>query len=286
MTQRRRARHGAGGRRARLHRQGGRRRPQARRDVLLRVRQPAASSRPSAAPRRCPTTRCAARSPGQVSCSNYPTGYFNVYRCLANRADLDAVVHLGDYIYEFANGTYGEAGDRPRAAASRRDVTLDRLPEPLRHLSQRPRPAGRPSPASVHRRLGRPRDGQQRLVGRRGQSQRSQGDWTRPAARGLPRLSRMDADARVAGSRIRLYRGFRFGGLADLLMLDTRGLRDQQVPARRQRRWPIRAARCWARRRRVAVRAAACVAAGGHPWRILGQQILFSPLTPPGMPRC
>src|SRR6185503_9606858 len=34
---------------------------------------------------------------GQVSCSNYPTGYFNVYRCLANRPDLDAVVHLGDY---------------------------------------------------------------------------------------------------------------------------------------------------------------------------------------------
>ena len=45
---------------------------------------------------------------GQVSCSNYPTGYFNVYRCLANRADLDAVVHLGDYIYEFANGRYSD----------------------------------------------------------------------------------------------------------------------------------------------------------------------------------
>ena len=26
-----------------------------------------------------------------VSCSNYPAGYFNVYRCLANRPDLDAV---------------------------------------------------------------------------------------------------------------------------------------------------------------------------------------------------
>jgi alkaline phosphatase D len=42
-----------------------------------------------------------------VSCSNYPAGYFNVYRCLANR-ELDAVVHLGDYIYEFANGRYGD----------------------------------------------------------------------------------------------------------------------------------------------------------------------------------
>ena len=40
-----------------------------------------------------------------ICCSNYPAGFFNVYRCLANREDLDAVVHLGDYIYE---RTFGE----------------------------------------------------------------------------------------------------------------------------------------------------------------------------------
>ena len=45
---------------------------------------------------------------GVVSCSNYPYGYFNAYAALARRPDLDAVVHLGDYIYEYANGTYGD----------------------------------------------------------------------------------------------------------------------------------------------------------------------------------
>ncbi len=35
-----------------------------------------------------------------VSCSNYPAGYFNIYREIANR-DVDAVLHLGDYIYEY-----------------------------------------------------------------------------------------------------------------------------------------------------------------------------------------
>ena len=40
-----------------------------------------------------------------VSCSNYPQGYFNVYREIANR-DCDAVLHLGDYIYEYAQGGY------------------------------------------------------------------------------------------------------------------------------------------------------------------------------------
>jgi alkaline phosphatase D len=38
-----------------------------------------------------------------VSCSNYTTGFFNVYAAIAGRSDLDAVLHLGDYIYEYAS---------------------------------------------------------------------------------------------------------------------------------------------------------------------------------------
>src|SRR6185295_12334635 len=43
-----------------------------------------------------------------VSCSSLPHGYFHVYRAIAERADIDAVVHLGDYIYEYADGFYGD----------------------------------------------------------------------------------------------------------------------------------------------------------------------------------
>ncbi|WP_435211625.1 alkaline phosphatase D family protein [Luminiphilus sp. nBUS_16] len=39
------------------------------------------------------------------SCSNYPQGYFNAYRDIA-QADIDVVMHLGDYIYEYAQGVY------------------------------------------------------------------------------------------------------------------------------------------------------------------------------------
>lgn len=42
-----------------------------------------------------------------VSCSNFAYGYFNAYRQIAERADLDMVVHLGDYIYEYGSGQYG-----------------------------------------------------------------------------------------------------------------------------------------------------------------------------------
>lgn len=35
-----------------------------------------------------------------VSCSNYTFGYFNAYGAIAQRPDLDAIIHLGDYLYE------------------------------------------------------------------------------------------------------------------------------------------------------------------------------------------
>lgn len=48
-----------------------------------------------------------------VSCSNYPFGYFNVYDLIARDDDYDAVIHLGDYIYEYGRDGYGgEAGAR------------------------------------------------------------------------------------------------------------------------------------------------------------------------------
>lgn len=36
----------------------------------------------------------------QMSCSNYNTGFFNAYNEVAKRNDIDALLHLGDYIYE------------------------------------------------------------------------------------------------------------------------------------------------------------------------------------------
>lgn len=40
-----------------------------------------------------------------LSCSNYPAGYFHVYQQVAQQ-QLDAVLHLGDYIYEYEQGGY------------------------------------------------------------------------------------------------------------------------------------------------------------------------------------
>jgi alkaline phosphatase D len=58
-----------------------------------------------------------------VSCSNYPAGLFNVYREVANQ-EVDAVLHLGDYIYEYESTGY--ASDRAEA--------LGRVSEPANEL--------------------------------------------------------------------------------------------------------------------------------------------------------
>ena len=56
-----------------------------------------------------------------VICSNLPFGYFNAYACLAKR-DLDAVLHLGDYFYEYENAKYGDG------------TALGRIPAPNKKL--------------------------------------------------------------------------------------------------------------------------------------------------------
>ena len=54
------------------------------------------------------STQTQSISLGIVSCSNYEWGYFNGYALLAQEKDLDAVLHLGDYIYEYEVGRYGD----------------------------------------------------------------------------------------------------------------------------------------------------------------------------------
>jgi alkaline phosphatase D len=57
-----------------------------------------------------------------VSCQLYPGGLFNAYDAVARLQQVDAVVHLGDYIYEYGGGPddYGMATG----------AALNRLPDP------------------------------------------------------------------------------------------------------------------------------------------------------------
>ena len=43
------------------------------------------------------------------SCSNYPAGYFNAYKEMAMDKDVDLVLHLGDYLYEYSRKGYASS---------------------------------------------------------------------------------------------------------------------------------------------------------------------------------
>ncbi|MEM7568439.1 MAG: alkaline phosphatase D family protein [Pseudomonadota bacterium] len=59
------------------------------------------------------------------SCANYPFGFFNAYREMAADPDIDLVIHLGNYIYEYGNNR----------AFVPEDVPLSRVAPPDREAS-------------------------------------------------------------------------------------------------------------------------------------------------------
>ncbi len=60
------------------------------------------------------------------SCANYTNGYFNAYDYAARFDDLDAVIHLGDYIYEYG---MVDADGKPAYATERAEAIGRVLPE-------------------------------------------------------------------------------------------------------------------------------------------------------------
>ena len=225
---------------------------------------------------------------GVVSCANFPAGYFNVYRLLANREDLDAIVHVGDYIYEFANGVYGDG------------AALQRLPLPLREAytlqDYRMRYATYRTDEDLqeaHRRHPFIAVWDDHELANNAWSggaenhhpEHGQGDWpVRRAAAHRAYMEWMPIREPVPAG-IRLYRAFRFGTLIELAMLDARGLRDRQVAgddlaglADVRRRVLGAAQEAWlCDTLRASKRA-------GVTWRTLGQQVMFARVTPPARP--
>jgi alkaline phosphatase D len=221
-----------------------------------------------------------------VSCSNYPAGFFNVYGSIVKRPDLDAIVHVGDYIYEFAEGEYGVG------------AAINRVPQPPREAislaDYRARYATYrtdPDLREAHRLLPFIAVWDDHEIANDAwiggainhNPEKGEGDWaTRKAAAYKAYLEWMPI-RESSEPGIHLYRTFRFGGLADLVMLDTRGLRDRQVSssdaaglADPKRTLMGTAQEAWMfDQLRASQRA-------NTPWTLLGQQIMFASITLPG----
>lgn len=173
---------------------------------------------------------------GVVSCANLQAGWFSAYRHLADRTDLDAILHLGDYLYEYAPGQYGLGRDNV-------DVRAHVPPREMVSLADyRQRHAQYKQDADLqllHRRYpfivtwddhevtndqwaggAENHDASEGdYLSRRAAAHRAYDEW-------MPvRL----AGTAATGDGTRIYRRLRWGRLAELSLLDLRTYRSQQV---------------------------------------------------------
>jgi alkaline phosphatase D len=177
---------------------------------------------------------------GVVSCSNWQAGWFSSYRHLAERGDLDAVIHLGDYIYEYQPGKYSYGHhdlDVRRHNPPHEIVSLRDYRE--RHAQYKTDRDLQALHASVP------------FIVTWDDHEVADGNWAngafehQPATEGSFARRRAAAQraydewmpVRISGTAVsgdgeRMYRRLQFGRLADLTMLDLRTYRSKRVEVR------------------------------------------------------
>ncbi|MGB5351408.1 MAG: alkaline phosphatase D family protein [Polyangiales bacterium] len=169
---------------------------------------------------------------GVCSCSNYGFGYFHAYRHMAARADLDAIVHLGDYTYEYQNGQYPTFEEQLRPVEPENEtVTLEdyRIRLSLYRRDPDLQECHRQHPFIVvwddHETANNSWMG-----GADNHDPETEGPWSDRLAAGRQAFFEWIPIRENSGQQ--LYRTLKYGDLADIIMLDTRiEGREQQFSA-------------------------------------------------------
>ncbi|MFD5228100.1 alkaline phosphatase D family protein [Streptomyces qaidamensis] len=166
---------------------------------------------------------------GVVSCANWEAGYFSPYRHLAARGDLDAWLHLGDYIYEYGTGEYGTRGKvvRPHAPAHEIVTLADYRTRHARYKTDPDLQALHATAPVVAIWDDHEFANDAFAGGAENHTEGAEGTWSaRQAAAKQAYFEWMPVRPAIAGTT---YRRLRFGKLADLSLLDLRSFRSQQV---------------------------------------------------------
>ena len=163
-----------------------------------------------------------------ASCSNYPFGHFNAYEAIAEDPDVQYVLHLGDYIYEYGPDGYGgETGNSIGRAhePAHEIVTLDDYR--VRHAQYKTDAGSRAMHAAHpliavwddHETTNNPWIG-----GAENHQPESEGTWQERRNASLQAYFEWMPVRDSSGSvdRAKLWRHFAFGDLASLITLETR----------------------------------------------------------------
>jgi alkaline phosphatase D len=234
---------------------------------------------PSARTRTAPATDAAVSGLrfGVVSCANWEAGYFSSYRHLAARGDLDAWLHLGDYIYEYKTGEYAARGTvvRPHAPANEITTLADYRTRHGRYKTD-------PDLQALHTKApviaiwdDHEFANDAWSGGAENHTEGTEGTWTaRQAAAKQAYFEWMPVRPSIAGTT---YRRLRFGKLADLSLLDLRSFRSQQATAGSgsvddpDRTITGRAQLDW-------LKAGLTASAAQTTWRLIGNSVMISPV--------
>lgn len=232
---------------------------------------------------------------GVVSCSSLAHGYFHAYRFLAQRADLDLILHLGDYIYEYANDEYGSIrGYEPNAEI----VSLSDYRQ--RH-AQYKRDADLQELHRQHPMIAVWDDHESTNNSRRDSAQNHQpdeGDWQERKATAQRVYDEwMPIRYPEPGNVNKIWRKFSLGNLADLTMLDTRLFdRDDEIdctsftPVSGSIPLPICPDAIFADRERKLLGPEQMqflldnISGTQATWKLIGQQVMFGQLKFTGIP--
>lgn len=221
---------------------------------------------------------------GVVSCASLAHGQFNAYGALAQRADLDVILHLGDYLYEYGNGEYGSARDyqpaneiaslsdyRRRHAQYKQDANLKELHR------QNPFITVWDDHETANDSY---RDGAENHQGdedepdwflRKANAQKAYDEW-------------MPIRLPTPGDTNRIFRELAYGNLVDLVMLDTRlYARSQQCALQAQLTCPDDTTRSLAGTEQLDWLESKLKNSTAK-WKLIGQQVMFGQLKIAGTP--
>ncbi len=224
-----------------------------------------------------------------VSCSNLPYGHFSVYTALAKveERDLDFVLHLGDYLYEYGPGNYDDPASVPNRVHSPANEMVSLSDYRGRHSQYKQDP----DLQAVHQ--------QYPMIciwddheftndaykgGAENHDPATEGDWeTRKQAavkayfEWMP-VREFDADS------LRIWRRFQYGDLIDLWMLDTR-IEGRDAPAS----LPVGMEHTDPERKLISDAQMNWLTEGlkssGCVWKMVGQQVMFGQLNLAELPQ-
>jgi alkaline phosphatase D len=169
------------------------------------------------------------------SCSNYPAGYFNVYADAARQNDIDAALHIGDYIYEYESTGYASGNAQALGRVSEpRELLLHTDDYRRRYAQYR----SDPDLQAVHAAMPFITVWDDHEIAddtwRDGSVDHKTSKYGPFELRKLAALTAyhewMPIRVPDAAAPDKIYRSFDFGGIVSLHMLDTRLIgRDQQL---------------------------------------------------------